>query len=105
MLLYLRNEIHIVRIKMRGERSYDALHVVNLQVCFLSQKSAVQVLGGSCNPSYLAVIDVASGMQDDLVGDDLDVARLKRLAEVELGVLCYCCKCPADIRQYIWPGL
>ena len=35
-------------------------------------------------------------MQDDLVGDDLNVARLEYLAQVELGILRNCSKRPVS---------
>lgn len=46
--------------------------------------------------TYLAIIDISPRVQDDLVGDDLYLARLEGVLQVELWVLSQSRKGPVD---------
>lgn len=54
-----------------------------------------RAIGKGREATHRAVDDVAAGVQDELVGDDLDVARLQHSAQVEVGVLSDGSKRPA----------
>lgn len=50
---------------------------------------------------YLAVLNIATGVQDGGVVDDLNVARLENLADVEGWVLSQACKGPAHAHELL----